>query len=627
MFQHKANEQAFLTTSQSQDCRFLLPGYGRPLDFYPVEKNIYGVESRSMFPSALDDRDIENGYTELPVQTLREQAMVDVMEDLTDIPEWWKKIHDSNTAKEWKDTALKKGTDITDNMAEWIIEELKFKAMIYEVNHAVALYNGDITKSDTNVPSSIIEELRGATAILEINDPDLQFYQPGSLSKQRDLLGMALYPLIYGKSRILPDKLIGLDEALRHAGQGETIPIPQETGITREDIAWRVSERSDIKVRPYSRNFQVLPTDWELGDDGKWHITTYINNLHPVKHRKIYDLIERAFNCLIPQWNMTMTPLKDMLHSRARIEYHKAEYYPVSKEVLDRAPQIKDREAQSEFDERVEKWRMEHFRSIQPDVETFIPWAVPHCMMSKLPEDLPAPVRIEQSVNLNNNYKERGLQVVTRLMGVDLTPDDPYYQTDWHVEGQMNEHICAAAFLTYDSDNMEEPSMEFRNIVDVDALTAVEHDPNDFIWLKQVFGLENGEPAIQHSGSIRCRMGRVVMFPSTVQHRLTKFELKDKTKAGSTRALVFYLVDPNIRIISTANIPPQRLDWTLNDKAAEGEDLKSAMAKLALDNKDKKGDMAMSLTEALKIREDSLNELIEFMRYQHVAFESKVLML
>ncbi|KAJ5267619.1 Protein of unknown function DUF4246 [Penicillium angulare] len=627
MFQHNANEQAFLTTSQSQDCRFLLPGYGRPLDFYPVEKDIYGVESRSMFPSALDDRDIEIGYTELPVQTLREKAMVDVMEDLTDIPGWWNKIHDFNTAKEWKDMALKKGTDITENMAEWIIDELKFKAMIYEVNHAVALYNGDITKSDTNVPKSIIEELRCATRTLETNHPDLQFYQPGSLSKQRDLLAMALYPLIYGRSRILPDKLIGLDEALRYAGQGETIPIPQETGITREDIAWRVYERSDIQVRPYSRNFQALPTDWKLGDDGKWHITTYINNLHPVKHRNIYDLIERAFNCLIPQWNMTMTPLKDMLHSRARIEYHKAEYYPVSKEVLDSVPQIKDREAQSEYYERVEKWRMAHFRSIQPDVDKFVPWAVPHCMMSKLPEDLPAPVRIEQGVNLNNNYKERGLQVITRLMGVDLTPDDPYYETYWHVEGQMNEHICAAAFLTYDSDNMEEPSMEFRNIVDVDALTAVEHDPNDFTWLKQVFGMENGEPAIQHSGSIRCQIGRTVMFPSTVQHRLTKFELKDKTKSGSTRALVFYLVDPNIRIISTGNIPPQRLDWTLNNKDAEAEDLNSAMVKLALDNKDNKGNMPMSLGEALEVRKDSLNELVEFMRYQHVAFESRVLML
>lgn len=333
--------------------------------------------------------------------------------------------------------AMKRGTDITQNMAEWIIEELKFKAMIYEVNQAVSLYNGDVTKSDTNVPTSIIDELRSATKTLEVDDADLRCYPPSALSKQRDLLSMTLYPLVYGKSRILPDKTIGLDEALRHAGQGETIPIPKETGITREDMTWRVSDRADIKVRPYSRDFQPLPTDWDLGDDGRWHITTYINNLHPVKHRNIYDLIERAFNCLIPQWNMTMTPLKDMLHSRTRMEYHKAEYYPVPKEVLDRAPKIKEREAESEFDERVEKWRMEHFRVIQPDVDTFIPWAVPQEMMSKLPEDMPEPVRIEQGVNLNNDYKERGLQVITRLMGVDLTPDDPYYQTEWHVEGQM----------------------------------------------------------------------------------------------------------------------------------------------------------------------------------------------
>lgn len=64
MFQHNANQQAFIKASQSQDCRFKLPGYGRPLDFFPVEKNIYGIESRSVFPSALDDRDIENRYTE-----------------------------------------------------------------------------------------------------------------------------------------------------------------------------------------------------------------------------------------------------------------------------------------------------------------------------------------------------------------------------------------------------------------------------------------------------------------------------------------------------------------------------------------------------------------------------------
>lgn len=173
---------------------------------------------------------------------------------------------------------------------------------------------------------------------------------------------------------------------------------------------------------------------------------------------------------------------------------------------------------------------------------------------------------------------------------------------------------------------MHDPYMEFRNIIETATLAEVEHEPNDFVWLRQIFGLENNEPAIQTIGATRCKIGRSVMFPSTVQHRLTRFELKDKSKPGSTRALVFYLVDPNIRIISTANIPPQRLDWTL-DLKADDEDLTAAMAKLALDNRNKKGHMPMSLNEALETRLGLLEELIEFMRYQHVAFESNVLVL
>ncbi|KAJ5290633.1 uncharacterized protein N7443_010886 [Penicillium atrosanguineum] len=626
MFQQRANEEGFLSVSNNRDFRLALPGFGRPLDFAPREQNIYGVESRSMFPSALDDRDIDYGFTDLPALTLREMEMVKTMEDITDIPQWWRKIHEPGTPAEWKKMALKSGRDITKNMANWIIEELKYKAMIYEESSAVALYNGDITKSDTNVPDDVMKELRRTAKTLEFEEEELQFYHPGSMSKQRDLLSMALYPLIYGKSRILTDRVICLDDALRYAGQGEVIPVPKESGVTREDIAWRVTARADIQVKPYSRLFQILPSDWELGDDGRWHIATYINNLHPVKCRDIYKVIEDAFNCLIPQFNMSMTPLKDMLHSRARIEYQKAEYYPVSKEVADSEPKIETKEAQSEFNERYEKWRMENYIAVQPDACQFIPWAVPKCLMSKLPEDLPSAVRIEQPVNLNEDYKERGLQVITRLIGLDLTPEDPFYQTDWHVEGQMNEHICAAAFVHFDADNMKDASMEFRNIVDRGTLEEVEHEPNDFIWLKQVFGLENGEPAIQHVGSVKCPVGRTVIFPSIVQHRYTGFELLDPTKTGHLRVLVFYLVDPNIRIISTANVPPQRLDWTLDIKD-DGGNLTATMAKLALDNKNEKGNMPMSLSEAQEYRVEALEELVEFMRYQHVAFESNILML
>lgn len=168
--------------------------------------------------------------------------------------------------------------------------------------------------------------------------------------------------------------------------------------------------------------------------------------------------------------------------------------------------------------------------------------------------------------------------------------------------------------------------MEFRNMVERDMLAEIDHEPNDFIWLRQVFGLENGEPAIQCPGSIRSAPGRTIMYPSTVQHRFTRFELKDKSKPGIAQALVFFLVDPNIRVISTANIPPQRLDWT-KEVGETGEGLKAAMQKVALDNMKEKGNMPMSLEEALDIRVKVLNEVQEFTSYQHVAYESNILML
>lgn len=168
--------------------------------------------------------------------------------------------------------------------------------------------------------------------------------------------------------------------------------------------------------------------------------------------------------------------------------------------------------------------------------------------------------------------------------------------------------------------------MEFRNIVESMTLGEVEHEPHDYIWLKQVFGLSNGDQAIQRQGTIKLNVGRSVIFPTTLQHRLAHFELKDKSKPGFTRALVFFLVDPNIRIISTANIPPQRLDWTLDVKGDQ-ENLKENLASLVLENKDKKGPMSMSLTGAIELRYKFLEELIEFTKYQHVAFESPVLML
>lgn len=58
-----------------------------------------------------------------------------------------------------------------------------------------------------------------------------------------------------------------------------------------------------------------------------------------------------------------------------------------------------------------------------------------------------------------------------------------------------------------------------------------------------------------------CKEGRLLTFPNSLQHRVYPFELADKTKPGHRKMLALFLVDPNIRIISTAHVPSQRRDW------------------------------------------------------------------
>lgn len=66
---------------------------------------------------------------------------------------------------------------------------------------------------------------------------------------------------------------------------------------------------------------------------------------------------------------------------------------------------------------------------------------------------------------------------------------------------------------------------------------------------------------VQELGKISLTEGKMIAFPSMLQHRCSRFSTIDKTKPGSCNVLSLFLVDPHIRIVSTANVPPQRKDW------------------------------------------------------------------
>lgn len=76
-----------------------------------------------------------------------------------------------------------------------------------------------------------------------------------------------------------------------------------------------------------------------------------------------------------------------------------------------------------------------------------------------------------------------------------------------------------------------------------------------------MFGCNQGESTFQNVGGVDTREGRLLTFPNILQHQVQPFELMDRTKPGHRKILALFLVDPNIKIISSANVPCQRKDW------------------------------------------------------------------
>lgn len=66
----------------------------------------------------------------------------------------------------------------------------------------------------------------------------------------------------------------------------------------------------------------------------------------------------------------------------------------------------------------------------------------------------------------------------------------------------------------------------------------------------------------QDLGGVVCREDRLLTFPNVLQHRVSPFSLADPSKPGHRKILALFLTDPKMRIISSANVPPQQEEWS-----------------------------------------------------------------
>lgn len=304
------------------------------------------------------------------------------------------------------------GRDVSQAMVEWIIEELRWKVESFKKTGTVTVYNGDVVKSDTAVTLSTKQALQAEARKLEDIPTIYKDYHPGSDNQVLDLVHPSLFPLVYGQSRVLEDRLIGLDDAIPNCGNGIIVPV-RDDAETLLDWKGGMPQGWNYQVgtHPYSKDFQWLPCEVDISTGkakyvsqqdshaltDQFRITSYINNLHPNKHPELYSIIETVISKSIPLWNMTLSALEHKLRSSWRMQYS-VEYDPDPEEMddADKPPREED-EDEDEYYERLEEWGDSVRKVVQPE-----------------PGDFAPPEAEEESVDLVRDYAQRGLQVIVK---------------------------------------------------------------------------------------------------------------------------------------------------------------------------------------------------------------------
>ena len=130
--------------------------------------------------------------------------------------------------------------------------------------------------------------------------------------------------------------------------------------------------------------------------------------------------------------------------------------------------------------------------------------------------------------------------------------------------------------------------------------------------MEELYGIEDDAPKIQELGHVSTPEGRLLAFPNVFQHRVSPFQLRDPSQPGHRKILALFLVDPHVKILSTANVPPQQRSWWENEiRSGSGgrtEKLSDLPPELMEQVVNDVTDFPISLEEAKEVREELIEE-------------------
>ncbi|KAI5781596.1 hypothetical protein EDC01DRAFT_619521 [Geopyxis carbonaria] len=438
-------------------------------------------------------------------------------------------------------------------MWAYVIRELRLLASDEIIGPGAVATNhsawGLVIKSDRAVSHRLQHELQAAVAALQADQAPAPDWQPGSQRSVLNLVDPSLYPLVYGRSRVLADgRKLGIgEECVQAAGAGCVAPAPRRPASEGQGIGDEISGG-------YSWKFQWLPCEVRF-HEGQARIESYINNLHPQRYRPLYRLIEELIDAAIPMWNITLPARgwdRDVHNSDDATILYREKHF-------DKDPAAAEASIRARFASRTTDLRREFDR-------------------------LQVVVRITSTVlNPANNtgqdqdqdQDEEGGQDQDEQGGQEGREFIYKHRQDagWSVAGWMvslprpvpadtprdgqNEHICASANYYLSDENVTTGELNFSHEGLLNRrLVCMKPSLYYYEW-----GMEEWSDGGQTLAPALSVPGRLVTFPNNMRHYAGPFQLCDKTRPGHRTVVQLHLVDPTRPVLSTANVPPQQRDW------------------------------------------------------------------
>jgi len=153
------------------------------------------------------------------------------------------------------------------------------------------------------------------------------------------------------------------------------------------------------------------------------------------------------------------------------------------------------------------------------------------------------------------SFDGQELQIITKIVDYTLQPEQAY-EGVWHAEGMSHENIVMTGIYFLDRDpDLAGGDLRFkRAFSNAERWRVFSNVPQERPTVVDEFAVEGFIPL----GYFPTEQDYMLVFPNCHIHKIAKIINSSKEKAARRRIVVFFFVNPEKRIVSTREVPPQQ---------------------------------------------------------------------